>query len=350
MLTELGTGVGHLKAGFLGFNKSGKTYTATTLAIGTRKLFKMDGPIAFFDTESGAEYVAPRVLAETGKPLIGVKSRTLDDLKTTAKECIEKGVSVLIADSMTHVWREVCDTYLTRLNASRKRNRQGELARLEFQHWSAIKGIWAEWTDLYLNLPLHIIICGRAGYEWDFEEDDEGRKQLLKTGIKMKTESEFGFEPSLLVQMERAQTMGPHGAKAFVHRATVLGDRFGILDAKTCDDPDFDFFLPHLELLTPGAHNLVDTEGESDMKPHTGNAGWIREKREREILCDTVKGEFIKNGLDGRKAEVQKARIKALETCFDTVSWTEVENMTSEYLRAGLDRLRAYLKTIKEPA
>jgi hypothetical protein len=44
-----------------------------------------------------------------------------------------------------------------------------------------------------------VIICGRAGYEYDYFEDDEGKKQLEKTGIKMKAETEMGFEPSLLV-------------------------------------------------------------------------------------------------------------------------------------------------------
>ena len=39
----LGKGQGHLKAGFLGFQGSGKTMTATLLAIGTRRHFKLAG-------------------------------------------------------------------------------------------------------------------------------------------------------------------------------------------------------------------------------------------------------------------------------------------------------------------
>jgi hypothetical protein len=55
------TSAGHLKAGFLGFAKSGKTHTAVELALGTRDFLKLTGPIAMFDTERGSEYWAPRV-------------------------------------------------------------------------------------------------------------------------------------------------------------------------------------------------------------------------------------------------------------------------------------------------
>jgi hypothetical protein len=66
-----------------------------------------------------------------------------------------------------------------------------------------IKTIWnSRWAGKFLNSPLHFVIAGRAGYESDIEENEEThKKELTKTGIKMKTEGEFGFEPSLLIQM-----------------------------------------------------------------------------------------------------------------------------------------------------
>ena len=40
------------------------------------------------------------------------------------------------------------------------------------------------------------MIAGRAGYDYDYEQREDGTgKDLVKTGIKMKTEGEFGFEP-----------------------------------------------------------------------------------------------------------------------------------------------------------
>ena len=43
-----------------------------------------------------------------------------------------------------------------------------------------------KFTDLFINAPIHIILCGRAGYEYDYFEDQEtGKKNLEKTGIKI---------------------------------------------------------------------------------------------------------------------------------------------------------------------
>ena len=70
-----------------------------------------------------------------------------------------------------------------------------------------------------------MIVCGRAGFEYDFQEkeDGSGRKELVKTGVKMKAESEFGYEPSLLVHMERASDLKDLSK---VHReASILKDR-----------------------------------------------------------------------------------------------------------------------------
>ena len=44
---------GYLKAGFLGFPGSGKTFTASLLAIGLAKELKENRPVYAIDTEKG---------------------------------------------------------------------------------------------------------------------------------------------------------------------------------------------------------------------------------------------------------------------------------------------------------
>jgi len=340
LMKPMGTGQGYLKAGFLGFAKSGKTYTAMLLALGTRALFGLDGPIAFFDTEGGSEYVAENIKALTGKDLIGVRSRSFSDLVAVAREAEKEGVSVLIADSMTHVWRELCDAHLKSINEGRKKKNLGPRYRLEFQDWGIIKGKWAEWTDLYLNSKLHIVIAGRAGFEYDYEENEEtNKKELIKTGIKMKTEGEFGFEPSLLVEMERVQKLGDK--TEFLHRATVIGDRFGVVDGAQRDNPTFDFFKPHVMKLTPGAHAPIDTEIKTDLGvDQDGDAQWQREKRERTILCEEIQGELLRHW-PGQTKEEKQAKLEAIEKAFGTRSWTRVESKVSIMdLRNGLKVLK----------
>ncbi len=347
ILKPLDNEQGWLKAGFLGFQKSGKTHTATLLACGTRKHFKMKGPVAMFDSETGSGYVAEMVQKETGQKLIGVRARSFRALMDMARECEKEKVAVLIVDSVTHVWRELCDSYLAQLNDKRKNKNLYPLQKLEFQHWSSVKGLWAEWSDFYLNSPLHIIICGRAGYEYDMEKNDEtGRKELVKTGIKMRVEGEFGFEPSLLIEMDREQSPDGNGGWKIKRKATILGDRFNQIDGKECYDPTFDFFLPHVAKLVKGAHAPVDTASKTDTGADTeGNTEWERERKTRTILCEEAQG-LIVSIYPGQTAKEKKLKVDLIEQCFGTRSWTAVESMESTKLRTAVDALRKFVENL----
>lgn len=343
LLTTLGAGQGYLKAGFQGFQKSGKTYTAVLLAIGVRKHFGLDGPIAMFDTEGGAEYVAPMIRRETGKDLVGVRGRSFDQLMQAAQECEAGNVAVFIIDSISHIWTEVQESYLKQVNAKRAEKHLPARGRLEFQDWAPLKRKWAKWIAWYLNSRIHVIACGRAGYEYDFTTNEEtGRKELIKTGTKMKAETEFGYEASLLVEMERVKQA--NGKPVLLHRATVIGDRFAVLDGKVEDNPGFAFFKPHIALLTPGAHAPVDTNHQSEMNvEEQGGDGWSKERRVRTILCEEIQGVLVK-AYPGRTDKEKHAKLEAIESAFSTRSWTRVEGLDSATLEAGLAKIRTMLE------
>lgn len=329
ILKSLGDGHGYLKAGFLGFQKSGKTFTAIELALGTRQMFGLTAPLAMFDTEGGSTYIADKVKQATGQELLGVRSRSLKDLLETVRECEGGAASVLLVDSVTHVWREVMESY----------QRQTRRNELSFRDWAPIKAKWAEWTDLYLGSKLHIIICGRAGWEYSFEEDDRGKRELIKTGTKLKAESEFGFEPSLLVEMERVP--GEDKRQAILHRATVLGDRFGVIDGAQTDNPSFDFFLPHLQRLTPGAYAGIDMENKTEFDVQSDD--WPKEREARKILSEEIQGEILR-AWPGQTAAEKAKKADVLERLFGTRSWTKIsEHTKSAELRAGLEKLRVEL-------
>lgn len=335
-LLKPASGGSYLKAGILGFAKSGKTHTAVDFAMGTREFFKLPGPIAMYDTETGSDYWAARVKQRTGQELLVAKSRSLVDLVTTVNECVAGGVSVLVVDSITHVWREVCDAYLTELKNAAKKKNWREPERLEFQDWGRIKLRWASWPDLYLTSPLHIIVCGRAGYDYDYEVDDRGKKELVKTGIKMKVEGEFGFEPSLLIEMERDWTKTD--PPEMIARATVIGDRFDLLNGKSCDQPTFDFFRPFIELLVPGDHSPIDTSLKTSfgLDAERGDER-KREKDRREIVAEKIEAAFRLANLDGRSAEEKKARTEAMLKYWHSTSWKEISERTpSATMASGL--------------
>ena len=356
LLQRLGMGQQFLKMGLFGPNKSGKTWTAALVAIGLKKHLGLTGSIAMFDTEGGSEFIAPLVKKETGVDLMGYKGHSFDDLITLVKECVDEKAPIFIADSATHVWKEICQAALKKINEQLVRSNRHPKSRLDMQDYGPIKEVWSAWTNLYVNAPMHMIVCGRAGFEWDHEWNEErGKNELVKTGTKMKTEGEFGYEPSLLVEMDRVQTeerkKGKGKKRAHLHQATVVGDRFNVIDGSVALDPDFEFFLPHIKMLTPGSHTAIDTTIKSDLPIGVdGNPEWHNERRQRTILSEEIQGILVE-AYPGQGAKEKQAKARLLANAFGTHSWTKIsESLPSTQLRIGLEHLKAALATVAEPA
>lgn len=358
LLKPLAQGPAYLKAGFMGFTASGKTTTAALLAVAVKRKFNLSGPIAFFDTENGSDYVAPMIRALTEQEPVGVKTRDFDSLLATGEECLSAGVSVFLADSMTHVWRNLTDSYLAGVNKARRELCEEKNWKfrpqdaLQFQDWAPIKATWARWTDFYLTSPMHIVICGRAGFEYDYEENERGKKELVKTGTKMKTESEFGFEPSLLVEMEVENEPDGRGGQRQIRTGLVRKDRFNLLDGmvgRFGQERDAEkmlaavetFFAPHLDRLNPAGHAPLDTTTKPMDVNASGSDEWHREQDRRTVLSEEIQGELTSR-LPGQDAESKKRKADLLQKHFGTRSWTAIEkNTPSDKLKAGLATLKA---------
>lgn len=336
-----GNEMAYLKAGFMGFSGSGKTHTASALMIGlVRRMREMkmalgDKPVYFLDTETGSDWVRP-LFASAGIELRAAKTRTFKDLTGAISEA-ERDASGLILDSVTHYWRDLTESY------AKKKNRH----RLAFEDWAWLKQEWGKFTDSFVNSWLHIIMCGRAGYEYDFFlNEDTGKKELEKTGIKMKAETETGFEPSLLVLMERQMNMAD---RSVYREAHILKDRSRLIDGKTFEftkdstiEETFECFLPHIEFLKLGGEHLgVDTSADStSIIPTDSERGWKYAQEQKEIYLDKIKAVFVEAGLDGNSAEAKRLRIEGLKLHFDTNSWVEIETKFSlDRVIEGHDKL-----------
>lgn len=334
-----------LKCAFMGFQGSGKTWTATDLSIGLVKMMRElrlpegDKPIAFADTERSARWVLPQVQA-AGLTMATVHTRAFSDLCGLVDDA-EAGASVLIIDSLTHFWNEFCETYA----AQKAEQYHLQTYRLQFQDWAFLKAKWRTFTDRFVNSNLHIVICGRAGYEYDMEADAEtGKKQLEKTGIKFKAEGEMGYEPDLLILMERIMNMQ---TKADEHIAHVVKDRSTLLDGKEFVDPTFKDFLPHIERLNMGAQTAeisIDTSRTSATSIPK-EAPRDRKALERKIVIDEINDLLMRHDASGTSGAAQKKRSDLLMKHFKTVSKTAIEEVMSGFdLRAGYDSLHRDLE------
>jgi hypothetical protein len=345
------------KVGLFGGQGSGKTTTSALIALGLSKTFHKDAPVAFMDTENGSDYLVP-IFELEGVELRNFKSRAFKDMRAGLREAEESGCCAYLVDSYTHPWQELTDTF----KKKSKRN------QLEFTHMDALKTMWRGWTDQMLNSGLHIIVSGRLGFVWDREEDENGKKgDLIKLGTKMKSESEAGYEPSLLIEMEGIQTDEGRLKKtrtkkgSIVHHAYVLKDRWRTLNGRTFTWKDineykagdwrriFEAFQPHFDRLAIGSEQrAVDPNRTSEtLFDSAGDTAYQQRARRVQIVLEEIEGTLVAlwPGQDAKSKELKRL---AVETLFGTRSWTAVSSLPLERLDAGLDAFKLFEESVKE--
>lgn len=333
----------YLKMGLYGSAKSGKTFTAADVAAGLYEFISGKKGVAMFDTEPGHQFIAHK-FKDKDIPFYPYTDRSFSMLMEFCKEVKREGVEILIIDSVTHVWQELQKAALDKINKSRK----FKISRLEFQHWAAIKAQWAEFTKFFLNAPLHIIICGRAGSIYEYQENEEtGKKELITTGTKMSTEKEMGYEPSLLVEMFKKNNPNPKDKRKTANVAFIEGDRADKLTGLEFYFPTFETFLPHIEFLNIGGEHFKMNESSSqDRFDADGQDRYAIEKRNREIRLEEIEGLLVKYH-PAQTKEDKSAKGNLMEQFFHTRSWTKISNMSLTELDAHYAAMKAYLESDK---
>jgi hypothetical protein len=326
----------YLKIAFEGFAGCGKTYTMAQLAAGLHKRINSQKPIVIFDTEEAAKFLK-KFFDEQGIKVLHRRSRSLADLKTTMQKCKEGVSDILMIDSITHVWENYLQAYM------REKRRQ----RLQFEDWGVIKPTWKrEFSDPFVRDPYHTLMTGRAGYEYEDERDEEGRRQIYKSGIKMKVEGETAYEPDILVLMSRHEEVLEKEKKVW-RSAMIIKDRSTLIDGKEFNNPTFEHFEPAIAYILDDART---TEA-----PKEGDTAALFEKEEnikllhkqRDILLEKIEAELT-SAFPGMSAEAKKMKTDILFEAFGTRSWTEVKGMHPERLQGCLDDMMSRVARIKE--
>lgn len=322
----------YAKIGLFGFPGTGKTYLACNIAIGLYKYLKCKKPVAFIDTENGSDFSIPR-FKEAKIQLLTAKTRAFTDLVSILHEA-EKSCSILIIDSISHFWVEIQRAYM----------KKKHIDRMLFQHWLPVKTEWREsFTDLFLNSKLHIISVARASWIYGFEEDDEGRKELIKEGAQMKVEAEFGYEPSLVLQLERMRVRPANTksqlASEYFYRCYVNKDRADKINGKYFDDAVFENFLPHINFLNIGGkHFGVDTTRTSEALFDRDDSGWVKQKRKETALQD-IQNQFL-DMWDSRSRFGRMCINETIRTIFGVSCWKAFEQLDVDHIEKCLIKLK----------
>lgn len=324
----------YFKAALEGFAGTGKTYTAAKVAIGLYKRVGSKKPVIIFDTEKAAKFLKSMFAAE-GIEVLVRESKSLADLKETMTRMREGASDLLIIDSISHVWEDFLKSYAEKVRRT----------RLEFQDWGVIKPTWkTEFSDPFVRDPYHIIMTGRAGYEYENEINKEtGKREIYKSGIKMKVEGETAYEPDLLVLMERMQEMEGGSIKKVTRQGIVIKDRSTVIDGKVFENPDYKDFAPAIDVMLESPE-LLQTTAERD-------AGTLFRTEEEKYEWKQMKKrwlEEIENYLvsvwPSQAAAEKKLKIDAIQFAFNTMSWTVVESLRPEALEAGFAKVQEFVR------
>lgn len=352
ILGELGMDVTHLKSGWQGTTGSGKTTTAALVAIGLYKHLKLKTPVAFYDSERGSGFVH-KLFTLSGIKLVGVRSRSFKDLAQFMRDC-DGAVDIAIIDSVTHPWRELLEAYKARTNRN----------FIRIQDWGPIKEEWQEkFTLPYINSKMHILMCGRQANVFEDVADEDNKKafKAVKTGTKMATEGETGYEPNILIEMEKVL----HGeGGAYTRVATVLKDRSFQIDGATTTfnmplkggvanvelllkaNYPFQFLLPHISTLdVGGTHAGVAKPSSKDTFREDGSTEKSKNRQMAEIALANFTANMEKHW-PGQEKIAKKARGDIIESVtaawgWKTRSWTEVVETFQ------LDRCSKMVKTLE---
>lgn len=327
----------YFKAAFEGFAGSGKTYTSAQIAIGLHQRVHSKKPVIIFDTEKASKFLKP-LFSEAGIDVLVRESRSMADLAETMKRCREGITDILFIDSISHVWEEFLEAY------KQKVHRQA----LQFQDWGIIKPTWKkQFSEPFVTDPYHIIMTGRAGYEYEFTaNEDTGKKELRKSGVKMKVEGETAYEPDMLVLMERYEEVLGKDKKVW-REATIIKDRSISIDGKTFANPSFKDFEPAITVMLANAvkpKTITEKDSGALFKTEEEKREWVKEKIKYQ---EEIEG-YLTSIFPGRSAKEIKAKSDSIYQAFGTRSWTAVCEMRPEQLAEGYKKLQEIVKKMIE--
>lgn len=205
-----------LRLALTGPSGSGKTLSALLMAKG------MGGQIAVIDTErdSASLYALPITLPD-GRTIQPPEFDTLSlSAPYTPERYIEAiraaekaGYNTLIIDSITHEWSGVggCLELVDEIAKARYRGNT-------WSAWNDITPRHRALLDAILQSSLHVIVTLRSKTETAQQEGQNGKKSVVKLG--MKAEQRDGFEYEMTVVLDLS-----HDG----HYATATKDRTGLL-------------------------------------------------------------------------------------------------------------------------
>lgn len=338
----------YLKAGFQGGTGTGKTTTAALALLGLSVTLHDKAPVYVFDTEPGWHFLKP-LFEQEGVHLEIVNGRSFKAMHAAIRRAVKDGACGFGVDSLTHPWAELLASFA-----------DGR-GKVPFHRFNQLKPLWNEWTLDFLDSPLHAIVCGRLTWEYDYEKDEDGKKELVKGDSKMKAGGgeSFGYEPHITFEMSSEQIREAGRLKGMQYVATVLKDRTRQLNGKEFVFTDiggsyktggyvqvFKMLKPHLDYLARITGVTLGRDNSRDLVK-TGDSEWSKTQQSKKVALETIETTMGTVLWPGADKETKKLKVSVLESLFGTRSWSAVENLPLDVLQHAVAVLQQYEKEVK---
>ena len=217
-----------LRCTIYGPSGSGKTYTCLRIATG------IGGKVALIDTErmSASKY-ADAFEFDT----CDLTDRSIDGYCDAIEAAGKAGYNVIVIDSLSHAWRELCQSVEKLANAKYRGNT-----------WSA----WSEGTpqqqrlvDTLLDFPGHVLATMRSKTEWQTTQGENGKGRPIRVGLAPEQGKGIEYEFDLVLQMNPD------------HTAVVEKDRSGRFQDEIIEKPGEEFGKALLAWLSDGSEPVA---------------------------------------------------------------------------------------------
>lgn len=174
---------------------SGKTFTGLVTATA------LSDTVAVIDTERGSasKYAGPK-----GFQFDTLEMRRHDpsDLVKALAAAGHAGYGAVLIDSLSHFWSGI-GGMLEQVDMASRRSPSGNT----FAGWKDASPIERAMIDALVSYPGHVIVTMRVKSEWVIEENDRGKKQPRKVGLKPEQRAGIEYEFDVVGDLDQDNTM-----------------------------------------------------------------------------------------------------------------------------------------------
>ena len=343
-----------VKIGFMGEQGTGKTTSASLLAVALAKQFHGCAPIHVTDPELGWQFLEPVIFRREGIKLIQKTVPTFAAMCRDLRDAEREG-ACLWAVELGKIWTEILRT----------------LQKAKPASWgSELSYMWMDFVAQFLNAKPHCLVLGRIQDIIEEVMDEEGRLKGMKVGEGMKAggqRNNFGYEPHMVIRMYREQRPRVRKGKTLegegrvIHRAEVTKDRtwacngkvFRWADRDQYQPGDFKYvwkdLQPHFEAVqkTMAFVSLDTVASSNELIGDDGRSEYF-EKRDRKDVLIAELHAAMELLFGGQSREDKRMRLLVFEHVFGFRSKEAAEKASLDVIERGVRIIQAFEQRVKK--